>query len=209
MTDSKDARFWNRMAKKYAAKPVDDQESYEHKLELTRALLRPQMRVLEVGCGTGSTALTHAPHVQLMHAIDFSSRMIEIARAKASDGDSSNVRFEVGTLEDVESEQPYDVVLALSVVHLLENRADFFAKVHALLPPGGYFVSSTVCMGETMPFFRYLAPIGRALGVLPVLRIFKKAQLIEELEAAGFRIESRFDPSKGGLVCFLVARRDG
>ena len=53
--------FWDRLAKRYARMPVADQAAYETKLEKTRAFLRPDSRVLEFGCGTGSTAILHAP----------------------------------------------------------------------------------------------------------------------------------------------------
>ena len=54
-------RFWDRIADRYAAKPVPDQAVYERKLQITRTLLHPQAEVLELGCGTGSTALALAP----------------------------------------------------------------------------------------------------------------------------------------------------
>jgi cyclopropane fatty-acyl-phospholipid synthase-like methyltransferase len=36
------------------------------------------MEVLEFGCGTGSTAIVHAPHVKELRAIDISEKMIGI-----------------------------------------------------------------------------------------------------------------------------------
>jgi cyclopropane fatty-acyl-phospholipid synthase-like methyltransferase len=58
-------RFWNWMAKRYARQPVANEAAYRQKLETARSYLRPDMNVLEFGCGTGSTALLHAPHVKL------------------------------------------------------------------------------------------------------------------------------------------------
>ena len=49
------ARFWNRIARKYAGRPVEDETAYRRKLDQTAALLHPDMRVLEYGCGTGTT----------------------------------------------------------------------------------------------------------------------------------------------------------
>ncbi len=36
-----------------------------------------------------------------------------------------------------------DMVLGLSILHLLENKAEVMAKVHRMLKPGGVFVAST------------------------------------------------------------------
>ena len=52
-----ESRFWDRHAAGYARRPVADEASYQHKLSVTRRHLRPEMRLLEVGCGTGTTAI--------------------------------------------------------------------------------------------------------------------------------------------------------
>lgn len=75
--------FWEKRADKYSRQPVADEASYQRKLEVTRKYFRPDMEVLEIGCGTGSTAISHAPYVKHIRATDFSSRMIEIAKEKA------------------------------------------------------------------------------------------------------------------------------
>ena len=71
------AKFWDKIAKKYAKQPVADVPSYEKKLEITRGYLSPETQVLEFGCGTGSTAISHAPFVRHIRAIDH-SRMGEL-----------------------------------------------------------------------------------------------------------------------------------
>ncbi len=77
-------KFWDRIADKYSKKPVPDEAVYQKKLRITRDYLRPDSEVLEFGCGTGSTAIAHAPFVSRILANDISSRMIEIAERKAA-----------------------------------------------------------------------------------------------------------------------------
>ena len=77
------SNFWDKHAERYSKRPVADEESYQKKLQVTRDYLQPGMEVLEFGCGTGSTAITHAPYVKHIEAIDVSSKMIEIAQGKA------------------------------------------------------------------------------------------------------------------------------
>ncbi len=69
-------RFWDKRAAKYAQHPVADQAAYEKKLEITRTHFRPDSEVLETGCGTGSTALAHAPYVKHILATDFSLEQV-------------------------------------------------------------------------------------------------------------------------------------
>ncbi|WP_299949696.1 class I SAM-dependent methyltransferase, partial [uncultured Ruegeria sp.] len=91
-------RFWNLMARSYARRPVQNQAAYEYKLNTTSRHLSPQDRVLEFGCGTGTTALIHAPKVAHIDAIDYSSEMISIAQEKAKVQGIKNVNFEVSAV---------------------------------------------------------------------------------------------------------------
>jgi len=138
------AKFWDKIAKRYSKRPVADEASYQEKLRVTRTYFRPDAEVLEFGCGTGSTAINHSPYVRHIHAIDISSKMIEIAQEKADEGKVSNVKFEQSTIEGVSvPDQSLDAVLGLSILHLLENKEGAIAKVHRMLKPGGVFVTST------------------------------------------------------------------
>ena len=55
------SKFWDRIAVHYSKQPVADELSYQKKLEVTREFLTPQSKVLEFGCGTGSTAIAPCP----------------------------------------------------------------------------------------------------------------------------------------------------
>ena len=64
MSIASDARFWDRTSRKYAMGAIADQAGYERTLDRTHALLGSGDRVLELGCGTGTTALRLARDVQ-------------------------------------------------------------------------------------------------------------------------------------------------
>lgn len=207
MTDA--SKFWDKTADKYARMPITDEAAYQHKLAATRALLRPEMEVLEFGCGTGSTAILHAPHVQQITAIDLSERMLEIAQGKAAAAGVDNIRFQRATIDDYEAaERSFDMVLGLSILHLVADRDAVIKKVHRLLKPGGHFISSTACLGDTMGFFKYIGPIGKALGFLPLLRVFTRKELVASVAGAGFEIVEDWQPGKGAAV-FMVAKKAG
>jgi 2-polyprenyl-3-methyl-5-hydroxy-6-metoxy-1,4-benzoquinol methylase len=204
---SKDSRFWDRLAERYSKQPIADETSYQTKLEKTRAHFRPDMEVLEFGCGTGSTAITHAPHVAHILATDISENMLEIGKSRALAAGVSNVTFKQASLDDIEAKpDTYDMVLGLSILHLLDDRDAAISRVHEIVKPGGLFVSSTVCLGDKMWFFKLIAPIGRALGFLPLLRVFTVKQLVKSIGDAGFQIEETWQPEKAMSV-FVIARK--
>lgn len=200
------AKFWDRIAKKYAASPIADEAAYQRKLALTSAHLKPDMDVLEFGCGTGGTARIHAPKVRSYRATDISSAMIDIARSNGPLPD--NLTFEVAAFDRMPIEESsLDMVLGLSILHLVPNTDATIAKAFKVLKPGGYFVTSTACMGR-MWVLTPLVPVGRAFGLLPELRFFTEDGLREKMIGAGFGIEEDWQAKKGAAL-FLIAQKPG
>lgn len=199
-----DAKFWNKIAAKYAASPVSDEAAYQAKLEKTRALFTPHTRMLEIGCGTGTTALLHAPHVATIRATDFSDEMLKIARQKADVGQIGNVTFETAPADDIDG--PYDVIMAMSLLHLLPNRTEIIAKVFDGLKPGGFFVSSTVCLMERLWFLRPILPIARLFGQAPWVAFLRAEELRRDMRDAGFEIVEDWQPNAKSAL-FLIAKK--
>ncbi|MGD1898783.1 MAG: class I SAM-dependent methyltransferase [Phormidesmis sp.] len=200
-------QFWDKIAEKYAKQPIADEASYQKKLAVTRDYFRPDMEVLEIGCGTGSTAILHAPYVKHIRAIDFSGNMIAIAQGKAEAARIYNVTFEQATIEALGvPDQSLDAVLGLSILHLLPNKEAAIASVYRMLKPGGLFITSTVCIGDTMSWFKLIVPIGRVLGFFPFIEVFTSQALANSLTQAGFELDYQWQPSRDKAV-FIVAKK--
>ncbi len=201
------ARFWDKIAERYSKRPITDEAAYQKKLQVTREYFRPDMQVLELGCGTGSTAITHAPYVKHIQAIDISSKMIEIAQGKADAKNVKNVTFKRSTIDEFSvSDQTLDAVLGLSILHLLDNKEEVIARIHKMLKPGGIFVTSTACIADTMKFFKIIAPIGKFFGLMPLVNVFTTKELEDSLTNAGFEIDYQWQPGKNKAV-FIVAKK--
>lgn len=203
----KTAKFWDRLATRYSNQPVPDEAIYQKKLKITQEYLRPDMNVLEFGCGTGSTAVVHAAHVSHLQAIDMSSKMLDIAQSKAEDLKLDNITFQHATIDEFEApDESFDVVLGLSVLHLLEDKESAMKKSFQLLKPGGVFVSSTACLADGLGFLKYIAPVGRFFGLLPIVKVFTAKDMKASVTAAGFEIEQEWEPGKNKGV-FIVGRK--
>ena len=200
-------KFWDKIAEKYSQQPIADEASYQKKLQVTQEYFKPDRSVLEFGCGTGSTAIIHAPYVKHIRAIDVSSKMIEIARGKAEAKNIKNITFEQLSIDELTvSDNTYDVVLGLSILHLLENKEAVIAKVYKMLKPEGIFVTSTMCLGDNMKWFKIVAPIGKFLGLMPLVKVFTGKELEESLTDAGFALNYQWQPSKDKAL-FIVAKK--
>jgi len=200
------AKFWDKIAERYSKQPIVDEETYQKQLQITREYFQPDMEVLELGSGTGSTAIVHAPYVKRIRAIDISSKMIEIAQEKADAENIENIIFEQSTIDGLTvADQTLDVVLGLSVLHLLENKEAVISRVYKMLKPGGIFVSNTACLKDMMWFYKFIVLVGRFLGFMPLVKVFSTKELKESLVGAGFEIEYFWQPGKNKAV-FIIAK---
>ena len=188
---SKQAKFWDKNAEGYAKSPIRNEEAYLKKITRTQKYFTLDMSVMEFGCGTGTTALHHAPHVDQILATDISPKMIEIAKAKAKDNGIENLRFQQATLDDLAaSGQSFDAILGLNIIHLMADKDIALAQIHHMLKPGGVFISSTACLADSWLVVLWpLLLVGRLLGKVPLVRIFGQKNLEKAIREAGFTIE--------------------
>src|SRR5690606_10027019 len=169
----RDARFWDRAARKYARAPIADAAGYERTLARTRALLGAADRVVEIGCGTGSTALRIAPGVGRIVGSDVSSEMIAIARAKAAAQAVSNAEFLISAADQVPgADHSFDAAVAFNVLHLIADRRGALRRMHRLLRPGGLLISKTPCLTEMSRLIRLAVPAMRLIGKAPFVAYF-------------------------------------
>ena len=202
-----DATFWDKIADKYAASPVKNITAYEETLQRTRAYLGQADRVLELGCGTGTTALKLAGDAGHITATDISTRMIAIAQGKIAQAAVGNVTARVATAADIEVfGAGYDAVLGFNYLHLLPDMEETIARAHAMLRPGGFFITKTACLGRA-PHFRVIVWVLQKLGKAPFVRFLRAETLASAITRQGFEIVERGDYPAKSVSRFIVARK--
>ena len=198
--------FWNARAESYAKSPVGDEAVYKGKLETTQRYFNSESQVFEFGCGTGTTAIHHAPFVQKIVATDISSNMIEIAKEKAEDAHITNVEFQCSTLEDFEAaDASFDVVMAHNILHLLEDPEQAIRITYRLLKPGGVFVTSTVCLGDSFSHWRVLLLVGKLFRKVPYVNVLKRETLSRYFSDAGFEVDLKWTRKK--QAAFIILKK--
>lgn len=205
------ARFWNKVARKYAADPIADMAGYEATLRRVQGLLSTEQDVLEIGCGTGTTALRLAPCTRSLLATDLSANMIAIAREKLEAQPMPQLNFAVADADaPVYGEGAYDAVLAFNLLHLVSDLDHALAQVVQALRPGGLLISKTACMREMNPLIPWLAlPLMRAIGKAPHVLCFDAQQLQSAIVRQGLDIVSveRHGTRGKDIRVFIVARK--
>ena len=86
-------KFWDKTAKNYDREEMEDEPVTLKIIEKTKKYLKPDDMVLDFGCGTGLIANEIAGNVKIIHAIDTSANMIELAKNKAVDRQIENIEF--------------------------------------------------------------------------------------------------------------------
>ena len=113
--------------------------------------LKPDMRVLDFGCGPGtlSVGLAKAVEPGEMHGIDMEESQIELARAAASAGGHDNATFHVGNALELPFEDDYfDVAHCHTVLMHVPDTQSLLSEVKRVLKPGG-IVSSRELIGRS------------------------------------------------------------
>lgn len=200
--------FWDNAAEKYAKSAIGNEAVYQAKLDATQKYFKPESEVLELGCGTGSTSLHHAPMVRHILATDISDKMLEFGRSRAKEAGIENVTFQQATVENLNADPAsFDVVLALNIFHLIEDPEAAVHKASSLLKPGGVLVTGTPCLGDVViNYYRLIIPLMRLLGKAPPVQYVKRKDLERYFEEAGFEIDFQRPPAKGEAA-FIIAKK--
>jgi ubiquinone/menaquinone biosynthesis C-methylase UbiE len=119
---------------------------YRHHEEL-RTLRRlvdfsREKSILELGCGAGRWAVSLSPLVRSYTGIDFSSRMLEIARQRVSELHICNVKFEHASLLEFNPSEAYDLIYLSSVSQYLfdTDLVAILKRLSAAVSPTGVLI---------------------------------------------------------------------
>ena len=196
--------FWDRMADRYAARPIKDVAAYDGMLADAARHLGPADRVLELGCGTGTMAVRLAKGVQHYRATDFSARMIAIARMKPA---PDSLEFQVSSAETAFDGGPFDAICAFNLLHLVDDMPALLAQIQANLVPGGVMISRTWCFAELPLPLRGLFAVLRLVGLFPPVSWLRGADLRRAIVASGLVIEVDKTFGTRPQNPFIVARK--
>lgn len=180
--------FWDGISEKYAKTPIRNLETYHQSLERTRSHLRAEDRVLELGCGTGSTALLLAPDVALYTGTDGSGGMIDIANRKLAKAKQSNLDFLKADVQSDALGTSYDAVLAFNLLHLVDNLAAALTQAHQVTRQGGLLITKTPCLGAKAWLFGPMIWAMKRVGKAPNVLLFTASELEQAIKDAGFEL---------------------
>ena len=186
----KSEKFWDKQAKDFADQEQHTQLSENKDFITTLKYLNIDDTVLDYGCATGIISNAIADKVKEIHAIDISSKMIEIAKIKARERNIENIHYTQGTIFDERyQKESFNVILAFRILHMLEDIQAVMRRINELLKPGGTFISVSACMGDKKALLSILVFLASKMRIVPQhINMFKLPELQGIITGGGFQI---------------------
>jgi SAM-dependent methyltransferase len=157
---------------------------WKRRVQMLSDHLRPGMRILEIGCGTGYFTRELTRRGADIVAIDVSPDLLEIAKANSS---APNVRYEIqNACALTYSDATFDSVVGSSILHHLEIE-DALREIYRVLKPAGtiYFTEPNM-LNPQIAIQKNVPWIKRRLGDSPDETAFFRWSLRRLLEQAGY-----------------------
>lgn len=207
---NKSQSFFDKVSRKSSKAPKELRGTALKALEATQSHLDREKSVLDFGCGVGDLTNAIAEKVKAVHAIDTSSGMLEVARARASQRSIGNVKFAQSDLSDVDHpDGVFDVVTAFNVLHYVEDTRAASSRISELLSPAGLFISSTACLDERISLLGTLALVLSKFKVMPDMKFYAESELEEMIASGGFQIVEARKLSKLPDYFIVAEKKDG
>lgn len=143
---------------------------------------RPQMRIVDLGCGTGE--LTRELHAELEAretlGIDDSETML----LKAGSFGGEMLHFEKNSIEAFITDEPYDLVFSNAAFHWVPNHEQLFVRLTNFLASDGQ-LAIQMPANDDHPSHRIAAEVAARFGIEPrpahVLPVERYAELLYRL----------------------------
>jgi len=186
----KSEKFWDKQAKDFTDHEQHTNLSGNKDFMTTLKYLNIDDTVLDYGCATGIISNAIADKVKEIHAIDISSKMIEIAERKAGERNIGNINYAQATIFDGRyQKESFNVILAFRILHMLEDIQTIMRRINELLKPGGTFISVSACMGDKKALLSILVFLASKMKIVPLhINMFKLPELQGIITGGGFQI---------------------
>jgi len=200
--------MWDERARKYDDGIKNHDAVYDKTIESTKALLSRSDVVLDFACGSGEFSLDIAPHIERIHGIDTSAKMIELAKKKSLDRQVDNTSFDqIDVFDPSLISYSFSAIIAFSIFHLVDDAQKVLARLNDLMAAGGLLITQTPCLGERGWFFRSLIGLAQKVGVAPYIRSLTITELESLVSSGDFEIIETRTWDEKNAIHWIIARK--
>lgn len=190
---------WNRVAGGWEKwdRFFDEQMAFLNHRLVADARVRPGMRVLDLGSGTGYPALLAAQTVRTngqVIGVDLAAQMLDAARRKATSLKLSNLTFQTGDVTSLPFEQAsFDAVTTRFCLMFLPEIQKAVTEIARVLKPNAWLASAVWSAPDKNPYLKIPIDIIKQFIEIPppdptapgIFRLAKPGDLAGMLQPAG------------------------
>ena len=190
---------WNRVAGGWEKwdRFFDEQMAFLNHRLVADARVRPGMRVLDLGSGTGYPALLAAQTVRTngqVIGVDLAAQMLDAARRKATSLKLSNLTFQTGDVTSLPFEQAsFDAVTTRFCLMFLPEIQKAVTEIARVLKPNAWLASAVWSAPDKNPYLKIPIDIIKQFIEIPppdpttpgIFRLAKPGDLTSMLQQAG------------------------
>ena len=160
------------------------QDIIEIKFIKKHSSIKPNVVLLEIGCGIGNGTHLIKKHFlpKKIYALDIDKKSIEIAKHKNKE---KSIIFQFGDATKLNfSNSRFDAVFEFTMMHHLKNWRSCIKEVKRVLKPGGEFIIDDFSLASFQTLFgRFLNKIFKHKHT-----IYRESEFYKELKNTGFKI---------------------
>ena len=170
--------------------PTRDEWQKPHDV-ITALGLKSTDTIADIGAGTGYFARRFAQHAGKVYAVDIDEKLLEIARDNAP----PNLETILAAPDDPRLPRAkIDTIFFCDVLHHIDNRPAYYAKLAKALKKGGRIV--------VIDFYKKELPVGPP----PAMKLSEE-EIAAEFQKAGFALAKRLDILPYQYYLFFERRR--
>ena len=196
------AEYYDRQSQHYV-ELVRDQSAYRREIsrrELAFVLkhLKPNAKVLEIGCGPGFFTRELVKRAESVMATDISEKMVNALQKRVSASNLSTMCVDVYDLDKVPHYGEYDTVVCMRALCHVDDAGRGLSKLRGAIHPQGNVIFDLLNDFSYIHFGRKL--LGRPLRHTKYYPVKTMRKLIEQ---AGFEVTDSFGrgyPYIGGMT---------
>jgi ubiquinone/menaquinone biosynthesis C-methylase UbiE len=155
--------------------------------------LRPDARVLDVGCGSGwaSRLMAEQASEGSVTGIDISDSMIQVARESSQS--YANITYQIASAESLPfAENEFSDAFSMESLYYYADMSKALAEIQRVLKPGGLFVNVVDLYQENVPSHQWIEQLAVPVQLLSIEQyrtLFTQAGFVD------FKDERLIDPT--------------
>jgi ubiquinone/menaquinone biosynthesis C-methylase UbiE len=187
---TREVAYWNNDAADYDHRSKKSYTAYQKIINLIKKDITNEMNILDIGTGTGEIPINICDNVKNIEAIDFSTKMIQIAKNKSEKRGIKNIKCQVQDSNNLNyKNDSFDVIIIMNLLHIVPNPENVLNEAKRLIKNKGKIIIATYLHNQNIKS-RLISYIMKKKGH-PIVTKFNCNTIFDFIEICNLKIISK------------------